>query len=263
MFVLMIPVHLLLLVETASMAVKAFSRPPRNFNTIVKVDTRFKQRCSNKANEGVSLSDYMRLPVEQYVCLALPLDAHLERINTPSSSSNNLFALTVPPVSFFHLSVSPKVYCNVTQDFNSVVIESNECILSGSPYVESLNGCYKFHIRTVFKWEDRPGHKVISSTSKLHVAVDPPPPFDRIPRPILERTGALAMNTAINIIEREFVKSLSLDYRNWATNARYRQARALYGGSNCDAFPTLNTSDEVEQQQDLLVESSGRRTTAL
>jgi hypothetical protein len=115
----------------------------------------------------------MKLPVEQYVCIRMPLDATLERI----SGSADMFNLTVPPVTFFNLQVSPMIHCRVYQTSDSVVIESKEVILRGSPFVVSLNGCYNINIKTVFKWLDAPSQKSIYSSSNIHVEVDPPAPF--------------------------------------------------------------------------------------
>lgn len=61
------------------------------FNTFVKVSSSFKAPCQFEADKDVSLTDYMKLPVEQYVCIKMPLDATLERVD------QTLFALTVPP----------------------------------------------------------------------------------------------------------------------------------------------------------------------
>eukprot|EP01031_Cornospumella_fuschlensis_P039080 gene39080-47545_t len=80
----------------------------------VDVRSKFEAKCSLEADAGVSLSDYMRLPVEQYVCIQMPLNASLERLG------GSLFNLTVPPVRFFHLDVSPMLFCEVTQTPDAV-----------------------------------------------------------------------------------------------------------------------------------------------
>jgi hypothetical protein len=95
--------------------------------------------------------------------------------------------------------------------------------------VKSLNGCFKFHIKTIFQWDDTSECKQIKSTSKLFVRVDPPHPFSSIPKPILEKTGFLAMNTAVSIIEKEFVNSLAKDFARWSSDRNYRDARAARG----------------------------------
>ena len=65
---------------------------------------------------------------------------------------------------------------------HSVVIRSDDCTLSGSPYVSGLNGCYNFNVETCFKWVDNASTRLLKSTSHIHVEVDPPKPFKFFPR---------------------------------------------------------------------------------
>ena len=79
------------------------------FDTFVEVASSFEARCNpiapltigsvNQMGQPLSLSDYMRLPVDQYVCIKMPLDAVLERDSSVLGSSDvsNRFILTVPP----------------------------------------------------------------------------------------------------------------------------------------------------------------------
>lgn len=83
------------------------------FDTFVTVSSSYEARCTssnpippdakNIQGQVLSLSDYMRLPVDQYVCIKMPLDAVLERdrsdsqLSTDSSLETNRFILTVPP----------------------------------------------------------------------------------------------------------------------------------------------------------------------
>ena len=175
---------------------------------------------NGRRDPGVSLSDYMRLPVDQYVCIKMPLDATLTRVE------GNLFRLIVPPVRFFNLDVSPCVSCEVTQDNKAVIIESSSVVLSGSKYVVGLNGCYNIKIKTVFGWVDNAEKQSILSSSKIYVEVDPPPPFKYFNRRLLETTGTLAMSIALRQIENAFVSSLATDYERWAVDENYRMERA-------------------------------------
>jgi len=175
---------------------------------------------NGRRDPGVSLSDYMRLPVDQYVCIKMPLDATLTRVE------GNLFRLIVPPVRFFNLDVSPCVSCEVTQDNEAVIIESSSVVLSGSKYVVGLNGCYNIKIKTVFGWVDNAEKQSILSSSKIYVEVDPPPPFKYFNRRLLETTGTLAMSIALRQIENAFVSSLATDYERWAVDENYRMERA-------------------------------------
>lgn len=190
------------------------------FDTIVEVKSNFESKCSLNADKGISLTNYMQLPVEQYVCIKMPLDATLSRID------GNKFNLTVPPVTFFNLDVSPTMICRVTQTNEAVLIESSECTLRGSPFVVGLNGCFKMLIKTNFKWIDLPTKRSILSNSHIYVEVDPPAPFKYFGKNILERTGSLALSIALRQIENAFVSSLSRDYEKWANDKAYRSQRA-------------------------------------
>lgn len=84
------------------------------FDTFVKVSSSYEARCTSSCpippdaknihDQVLSLSDYMRLPVDQYVCIKMPLDAVLERdrsdpsqFSSDSKLPSNRFVLTVPP----------------------------------------------------------------------------------------------------------------------------------------------------------------------
>ena len=200
------------------------SRPPLRFgprfNTIVQVSSSSEVRCALTSDPGVSLTDYMTLPSAQYVCIPLPARAQLTRVATDE------FVLSVPAIHFFFLECLPRVFCSVTTDADAVTIRSSKCILGGSAAVERLNAAYKFSVTTRFRWVDKPHDKRILSTSDILVFVDPPPPFNTFPRPVLESTGNFVMQSALDFIEKEFIRSLANDYARWASSADYRERRA-------------------------------------
>ena len=217
------------------------------YDTIVKCQSEFEARCATQHDPGFSLENYMKLPVDQYVCIKMPLDATLIRIK------GNTFNLTVPPVQFFNLAVSPTIMCEVTQDAQSVIIESDSVLLSGSKYVVGLNGCYKIKIKTVFSWVDegseKNAKKVILSASSILVEVEPPAPFKYFSKRILESTGTLALSIALRQIENAFVTSLARDYERWALDAAYREVRAnscpcveTANGASCDIDGVMDTT---------------------
>lgn len=133
---------------------------------------------SVESDGQVSLSDYMRLPVDQYVCIRMPLDATLTRHPSDDNRfggqlpdncyhyhhyrhhSYNVTDLVVPPVTFFNLQVSPTIICKVSQTPSAVIIESTRCILGGSKFVENLNGRFNINIKTSFSWTDSTDYKV-------------------------------------------------------------------------------------------------------
>eukprot|EP01039_Chlorochromonas_danica_P006969 gene6969-7710_t len=222
---------------TSSKPILPRSALSMKFDTIVKVKSKFEAKCNLESDPGISLTDYMQLPVDQYVCLEMPLNATLSRIG------GSKFNLTVPPVRFFHLDVSPTLFCEVTQSTDSVNISSQTCLLRGSPYVEGLNGCFNIHIQSSFKWVDNPDYKAILSRSRIDVEVDPPAPFKYFGKTILENTGSLALSIALRQIENAFVQSLARDYHHWATSASYRAQRQAMG-----SLPALPA--HVDHQED-------------
>lgn len=225
------------------------------YNTFVRVSSDFEVDCKMDADNGVSLTDYMRLPVDQYVCIDMPLNATLQRMG---GSDSTMFNLTVPPVTFFHLSVSPMMFCYVTQSEGSVRIQSSSCILRGSPYVESLNGCFEININTVFSWVDTEEKRSLRSKSEIFVQVDPPRPFKYFGKTILEATGSLAMSIALNQIENAFVKSLVKDYERWVTDAEYRVSRE----NGCEVLSSSCTIDDIVSTAESTLSLSSSSTTS-
>lgn len=203
-----------------------FARKPTNskFDTIVSVNSKNDQRnVYSTADDSLSLTNYMKLPVSQYALIKMPLGATLTKVKDTEE-----FKLEVPNVKFFHLECKPTVYCTVSKSDRGdvVTIRSEKCILGGSPMVDSLNAHYNFNVMTQFTWTDQPTVKTIMSTSKILVYVDPPFIFKPFPKSLLESTGNLVMQVALNGIEKMFIKSLSEDYQKWATNRAYREERA-------------------------------------
>ena len=100
---------------------------------------------STNSATAPSLSNYMSLSPQRFTRIRMPLNSRLLVVDTidalsrfkgfvaygnlkkyfssSGSSSNSVFILTVPPVRFFHLDVSPNVICRVTQTNSNLVIQ--------------------------------------------------------------------------------------------------------------------------------------------
>ncbi|KAL7427282.1 hypothetical protein ACHAXM_000799 [Skeletonema potamos] len=118
--------------------------------------------------DAVTLSNYMRLPVEQYVLIEMPLGSSLTKrdnnnnnnATTAYSVSNNEggeeFELVVPEITFFNLTLQPVVICTVQPMEDKVVIFSDNCFLRGSPFIEKtrLNERFDFRVRCTLTWYD-------------------------------------------------------------------------------------------------------------
>jgi hypothetical protein len=79
----------------------------------------------------------------------MPLGGRLERLE------EDLFALYVPRVAVFDFFVQPRLECYVTRETEPVPcikIVSKNCQVLGSPFVQSLNECFDFHVECRFTW---------------------------------------------------------------------------------------------------------------
>ncbi|KAL7484741.1 hypothetical protein ACHAW6_010358 [Cyclotella cf. meneghiniana] len=177
-------VILTLAISTLSPTAHSFSlttAPSNRFDTTVAVD----DKCTVHVHpppharaDNVTLTTYMRLPVEQYVLIPMPLGSSLTRVGGCNNdwrqqsnyladgddnaveptcrSTEELFELVVPTIKFFSLSLQPVVYATVQPQFHRVIISSNKCILHGSPFIEKvkLNDRFIFQVRTTLTWND-------------------------------------------------------------------------------------------------------------
>ncbi|KAL9179472.1 hypothetical protein ACHAXT_008762 [Thalassiosira profunda] len=175
-------------------------------------------------SQNVTLSNYMRLPCEQYVLIPMPLGSNL----SVRSDDGEAGGVRLGPAAE-----------------RSGGDTSNKCILRGSKFIETsqLNDRFDFSVTTTLTWEDAlqsisgdgdieglqleecTGCSITADTS-IDVDVDVPPPFSRIPKRILERTGNAAMRLSLRYIQANFVNNLAADYAKWATDSAYRKYRA-------------------------------------
>ena len=241
------PAHVLLL--TIIVLLASCTTPGHSFNldTKVKVRSTCSVPVSNRLaiqDDAVRLSNYMRLPVEQYALVPMPLNSTLTRL--PGGSTSD-FELVVPPVRFLWLQVQPVVHAFVVLEENKVVITGDRCTLKGSPFIAKvkLNERFSFNVWSELTWDDTldkgntaigndegisnqqdESESTIYARSRIKVDVDVPRPFSAIPKRAIEATGDKAMQLSLNILLRSFMKGLARDYERWASDPDYRQRRA-------------------------------------
>jgi hypothetical protein len=175
----------------------------------------------------------MQLPVEQYCGIELPMRAKLTPASEvwPTRTGANEFALCVPPLKFsipgVPLVVEPLVYAQVHARPICVEISSDECTLSGSPFVESLrlNERFTFSVRTLLTWDESDTPSMRADT-RIEADVETPPLFALFPRRLLEGIAAGAMSLVLQPLQGTFLRNLAADYAQWATDERYRTARS-------------------------------------
>lgn len=247
----------------------AFSVASRTRDTKVAVDGRCtvaipsppSHQHDGASHRDVTLTNYMRLPVEQYVLIPMPLGSSLNRLEindddddedvenktttttttakseiTPSDCFCTEFELLIPEITFLRLTLRPVVYATVTPQSNRVVISSKKCILRGSPFIEKvkLNDRFDFSVTTTLTWEDRDAahsplnesEGSITAETTIRVNVDVPRPFKSIPKRVLEATGNAAVKFTLQYVQGNFVDNLAKDYVKWATVTDYRSYRA-------------------------------------
>eukprot|EP00977_Amphora_coffeiformis_P011839 scaffold2903_cov170-Amphora_coffeaeformis.AAC.16 len=212
-----------------------------------------KQEEDRQHKHKTSLNTYMTLPVEQYVLVPMPLNSKLSRVE--SKNHENEFLLQVPPIQFWSLQVQPLVTAQVVLDPDRVRITSNQCRLQSpeESYIERvrLNERFNFSVSCTLTWEDDDeeeeveekeeydnsrqqqydeekitGKRMIYAETQIHVNVDPPRPFHRIPKSALEAAGSAAMKVSMNYLIRSFLRGLVQDYHKWASDPTYRTQRA-------------------------------------
>ncbi len=197
--------------------------PTAAYDTRVAVDGSWSMPIPPDPREERSLSEYMRLPTEQYSMLPLPYGASLRR-----PGADGLFELTVPPVTFLWLEVAPLVRASVDTpaETDAVVITSTDCKLRGSDVIERirLNEAFRFFVRTRITWVDGSERRLATDT-QIRVQVEPPGPFATVPRAVLEATGNAVMKVAMEGVQRGFVRALARDFEQWACDASYRTRR--------------------------------------
>lgn len=224
----------------------------------VVIDTLPRQ---HNMDNNVTLTDYMRLPVEQYVLIPMPLGSNLRKLESNIEESSLLsgslinasictteFELTVPTIKFFKLSLQPVVYAKVLPYHDRVIISSTKCVLGGSPFIEKvkLNDRFDFSVNTTLTWEDDDEftttndiiinnhdnlgvidkqERVITAETCISVNIDVPKPFNTIPKRLIERAGNAAMKVSLNHIQANFINNLAIDYIKWSSDSHYRQYR--------------------------------------
>ena len=103
------------------------------YDARIQLDAKMRQPVTVPAARAgpVSLDRYMRLPVEQYCAIPLPMQASLVRTARPDE-----FEMRVPELAFRvpgkPITVAPLVVASVVSERDRVVIASDSCTLTGS-----------------------------------------------------------------------------------------------------------------------------------
>ncbi len=172
----------------------------------------------------------------------------------------------MPPLQIFNLWIEPVVQVSVRTESNRVVLEADNCRIRGCEAVERLKLDERFCMRFVTKltWRvDAPAAaagsssqpeqatRSVSSSSlagmfsrggssqvallpegeilgdaKLDVWSETLPPFNLMPRSMMESTCNAVMRGLVSSLLPLFMRQLAADYGKWATDEAYRAERA-------------------------------------
>lgn len=196
----------------------------------VDADTTVYVKEPTDSKLSLGIENYMTLPPEQYSALDPNLISHLEK---------NRFRLRVPKLKLYGLWVAPVVDIVATQLDNParVVLTSENCTLHGSDWVRrvQLNNFFTVKFQTVLSWNSsravfqKGDTASITGTVFLEVFTRVIPPFNLIPRPMLEGSVNAILRGLIRTMLPFFMHRLAADYRRWATDEEYRAFRESMG----------------------------------
>jgi len=184
-----------------------------------------------------SLSAYMHLPPTHYSALDPELIESL---------GGNKFRLHVPRLKLFSLWVEPTVDISVSSASSidpRVLLTSESCHIVGSELIQKLHLDNRFilNFSTELTWkgaelskESIPSASIttnkmpesqINANLELEVLTEVIPPFQLLPRSVLEGTCNTVLRRLMKSLLPKFLQKLANDYTKWATDADYRLGR--------------------------------------
>lgn len=170
------------------------------------------------------MEKYMRLPVEQYSVLDPKLITML---------GEDRFQLKVPRIDVMNIWIEPMATVKVTQPENPprVNLKTETCEINGSKELKDLHLDGRFYMvfEAELQWENgtpaNGGRGKMIANSSIDVWCEVEPPFNLMPKEILESTCNVAMDGLMKTLLPIFMSNLSNDYRQWGTSESYRIER--------------------------------------
>eukprot|EP00808_Paulinella_micropora_P013643 g13499.t1 len=200
-----------------------FKGPSRDYALVFKATPECEAVCTDKHDPNATLSKYMQLPVDQtFLSVDLPMGSRMERVG------GSMFRLIVPSVKILQFEARPVLYAEIQQRSDAIVLVSNKLVMEGSESVRSLTDRFYVDAVSTIQWQDSPGRpKRITCKAVTDIRLDPPPPFNLLPKAPLEATGQIIVKS-FTFVQASFVKSLAKDYARWASDPAYRAAKAMH-----------------------------------
>ena len=198
---------------------------------------------------GGTVSEYMQLPVDQYAIYDTRLMRRVEASEAAAGGSvgedGETFELTVPTMRPKPgvLVPKPKLRVRVTPEPTSITLRSVGASLFDDteenlpPNVTAeqmkaasgqLKDVFDLALNTTLAWSDAsggikgraPGSTKLQCRTDVRLKIRLPPPFTRVPRPVVQGAFGLVMKFVGNAILPRFAGLLESDYQRWCNGTR-------------------------------------------
>lgn len=155
------------------------------------------------------------IPIQHYLRQPHRLIHALTTANRVEPVGQDVYRLTMRPLSFMMLSLQPTVDLRVWVDASGAVnLCSVRTEIRGIEYIND-----RFNLDLIGKLKPRTieGKTYLQGRADLEVRVDLPPPFLMTPKPILETTGNGLLKSVLLTVKQRLMHQLIVDYQNWAS----------------------------------------------
>ncbi|CAG9464258.1 unnamed protein product [Pedinophyceae sp. YPF-701] len=193
----------------------------------VPVEAFSSAKVHDNADPSLSLDRYMRMPLEEFAQLQLPLGAKM------TLAGNDHLELVVPDMRIFDLKISPHVLLRAERiegDHPALVMHVEKFELQGSQaIIRALNEAVTVVGSTKFSWQSAGKDSHVYCSTNLELGGEPPGPFKLVPKGLLESTIATGMGSTVGLIQKPFMNRIADDFKRWASDPSFRGARAATG----------------------------------
>lgn len=155
------------------------------------------------------------IPIQHYLRQPHRLVNALVASNRVEFLGNEVFRLTMRPLTFLTLTLQPTVDLRVWADSTGTVhLRSVHTEIRGIDYVND-----RFTLDLIGKLypTQADGKTYLQGRADLEVKVELPPPFLFTPKAILETTGNGLLKSVLLTVKQRLMHQLLVDYQTWAT----------------------------------------------
>jgi Protein of unknown function (DUF1997) len=158
------------------------------------------------SDQSIPISYYLRQP--QRIVYAAAASTQVMALG------NDRYRFQILPLKFLHLQLIPSVDLHVWVDRQNILhIQSEACEIEG---IEMFRDRLQLNLEGSLQSDLHHGKPGLSGVANLQVEVNLPPPFNLMPRSIVEATGNGLLASVLMTIKQRLMRHLVADYRQWA-----------------------------------------------